>query len=430
VSLAGLNGGAKLISWQALIAKGNGLSATWSWSFTIPETIPFGTYRFVVAAQQLDGTILDLVSISFEVVSDSFTSNVPLIHSTCAQQDCPKTINSAYSTDISSCKIKDLTATNGMSEGFPRPAGALINQSRYKVLVVPVSFSDLPFTTTELSFTKQRFEVTNQEFQRFSLGASAVEATFADPKEWLSIGSTIKEFITANRNDETQLTKTLLSKATAIQLQGYDVIWITSARSKDISFGAEQPFVTYATSIASISHVFSVLGGDGKSIDHGLGHMLFYFDDEYQFPGWVDNWSDRGQPLVGFDIYGRGNELIGWNRFLAGWIPDQEILCLPSPGDNTAYRISYLNSAESGTKLLLIPTGPNSVVAAEYQDNQDSTGSGLLVYKVDLTIPQWQIRFRGDNRILGVGDSTLIGNFKFSVVAADATGIYIKLNLI
>lgn len=427
VALAGLDGGPSLNSWNAKITLGNEYTGTWNWNFVIPETVPIGKYRFVVTAQKSNTTFAELVSISFEVVNGSSNHQFSLIPETCSNENCPQSVANEISVDMGKCKISDATALNGMTEGFPRPQGALIKQSSYKVLVIPVSFSDLPYTPSELAFTKQRFEATNNEFQLFSYGSSTLEPTYADPASWPFFSSTLKDFASANGNDETRITRAILEKVQQIPLKGYDAIWITSARDSTFSYGAEQPFVSYATGSGTIEHIFTVLGGDGKPIDHGLGHILFYFDDEYQSPGWIDQWSSRGEPLVGFDIYGRGNELLGWNRWLVGWISDQQVYCLPSFSGEGTYRLSYLNAKDGEMKMIVVPTGPNTAVIAEYKNNQAMNAAGLLVYKVDLTIPQWQIRFRGNNRILGLEESSTIDNLKFSVIGADSGGIYVKL---
>jgi hypothetical protein len=413
-----------------------------SWSKPCPQSLfgfstqgiaPSG-YAMLTCAKVLGGYTWVVLHSSLPKTIPASGANSPiaknLINPTCSGQGCPQTTSGSNLNAIGGCKISDLTASNGMSEGFPRPEGALLKQNTYNVLVIPVSFSDLPFTLDELSFVQSRFDIANQEFKLFSYSASTVTPTIAQESSWLSISSTIRDFVTANGNDETKLSDTLLQNVHGIPLQGYDAIWLTSARDALYSFGAEQPYISYATSSGKVDHVFTVLGGDGKAVDHGLGHMLFYFDDEYQFPGWVDPWADRGQPLVGFDIYGRGNELIGWNRWLIGWIADQQVLCFPTDGSDAIYRLSYLNSTENGVKMLVIPTGRNSVVVAEYQDNQLMNGTGLLVYKVDLTIPQWQIRFRSDNQISGVGDVSLVDRYRFSVIAADNSGIYVHLQMV
>ena len=430
IEIAGLNGGASIYSWNATEVSSDNLSSKWAWQFTIPADSPTGNLRIVVDAFTTLGTPMNLISDSFRINPDWIDAHPPLIPSSCSDSSCPQSNISTISTSVSNCKIIDPASQGGVAEGFPRPNGALEKQANYKVLVIPISFSDLPFTQEESAFVESRFAYTSREFQYLSEGFSKITATIVDKSHWISVASAAEEFFpktnTTDQNERIANTK-LLALADRISLSGYDAIWFTSARSDKFSFGSEMPYVVYPTSSGNVNHVFTVIGGDGLSVDHGLGHLIFYFDDEYQFSDWVDPFTSRGQPLVGWDIYGRGYGLLGWNRWLVGWVNDSQVQCIPINSNGGMYRINYINSTEAETKLLVFPTGPSTAIVAEYRDNLGLTETGLFVYKVDLTIPQGQMRFRGDNRILGLGESSIIDKLKFTLEASSNNYIYVKV---
>ena len=370
-----------------------------------------------------------------DFLSSLFTPNRP----TCSGKKCPIANIIPNSSTLSKCQINDQTANNGMPEGFPRPTGALVNKSVYKILIIPVSFSDLPFTQNSLTDLKKRFDFTSSAFKLFSYGASRLSYVIPDKKDWLSIPEGVQDFYnklgsgsdprTQAGNNEDLMNQYFLNMVDAnVSLRGYDTIWIISSQSDKFSSGAEEPWRSYTTKDGAIDHVFSVLGGQSYGGEfHGLGHMLFYFDDEYQYQNWIDPWSTRGSPLVGIDIYGRGNDLIGWNRWLNGWLSDSKVACLDPDNSDGTFRLTYLNSSESGMMMLLIPVGPSTVIAADYQADYAHGNAGLLLYKVDLTIPQWQIRFRGENKVLRVSQSSALDGYVFKVLATDKTGIYVSL---
>jgi hypothetical protein len=430
IHIAGLNGGPSIYSWNATKVSSDNFSSKWSWQFTIPADSPTGNLRIVVDASTSLGISMSLISDSFRINPDWIDIHPPLISSSCSDSFCPQSNISTTSTSISKCKITDPAWQGGVAEGFPRPNSALEKQANYNVLVIPVSFSDLPFTEEEAAFVRNRFAYTSREFQYLSGGFSKITATMVDKSHWISVANAAEEFFPSSnsmdQNEKIANTR-LLALADGLSLSGYDTIWFTSARSKNFSFGAEMPYVIYPTSSGNVNHVFTVIGGDGLPVDHALGHLLFYFDDEYQFPGWVDPFPSRGQPLIGWDIYGRGYGLIGWNRWLAGWVDDSQVECSPQNSTSAIYQIHYINSAEAGIKLLVIPAGPSTAIVAEYRDNLELTKTGLFVYKVDLSIPQWQMRFRGDNRILGLGETSTIDKLTFTLEASSGSYIYVKV---
>ena len=77
------------------------------------------------------------------------------------------------------CRIADKTP-GVISSGFPRPDGYPSALKKLRVLVLPVSFTDLPFTATDLNYVKSKYKDVNSYYVATSYGAASVEADYAD----------------------------------------------------------------------------------------------------------------------------------------------------------------------------------------------------------------------------------------------------------
>jgi hypothetical protein len=81
-------------------------------------------------------------------------------------------------------------------------------------------------------------------------------------------------------------------------------------------------------------------------------------------------------------------DFFGWEKFILGWIGDEDVTCLNLSTFNIEIAISKLSSS-SGTKLLVIPISSTQLVAIEHRSlgniDYGIIKNGALVYRVDLT---------------------------------------------
>ena len=85
------------------------------------------------------------------------------------------------------CRIADITP-GVISSGFPRPDGYPSSLKKARVLVLPVSFTDLPFTASDLNYVKSKYMDVNSYYVATSYGAASVEAVYAEPANWANAG--------------------------------------------------------------------------------------------------------------------------------------------------------------------------------------------------------------------------------------------------
>ena len=177
-------------------------------------------------------------------------------------------------------------------------------------------------------------------------------------------------------------------------------------------------------------------------LNHEAGHTLglvdLYsyentsnYDDIYRFVG---NFS-----LMGY-IAGRVPEPLAYERWLLGWIDDDQIICQPTGEETTT--LSAIEK-EGGIKAVIVPTGPTSAVIVEsrralgYDSNIIKPGS--LVYSIDTSISTGQGPIRvfpmkdndpyRDQSPLAVGESVTVGNVTITVTDASADGDTVQVTV-
>ena len=114
---------------------------------------------------------------------------------------------------------------------------------------------------------------------------------------------------------------------------------------------------------------------------------LFGLPDLYGFSG------DPHRFVAGWDIMGDLAAAtpgpLGWHRWKLGWIANQRVTCFDQPGRYTV-RLTAIER-DYGTKLAVIRTGPTTAYVIESRRriglDADACSSGVLVYRVDSTVP-------------------------------------------
>ena len=144
------------------------------------------------------------------------------------------------------------------------------------------------------------------------------------------------------------------------------------------------------------------IGGDGirigwNIIAHEIGHLIGFIDlYAYNFSGeFYDQFPHTGSYDLMSHVGGGAEEFLGWNRFLAGWIRNSEVLCFDAKPD-FSFDLAAVAQSTSATKIAVWPT-KDFYYVFEYKvpgEYCEKCEQGLLVYQVaraDLS-PMPQIR--------------------------------------
>jgi len=138
----------------------------------------------------------------------------------------------------------------------------------------------------------------------------------------------------------------------------------------------------------------------GYWLNHEMGHTMG-LPDLYAYSGSAHRFVG-GFSLMGL-ISGHSREFFGWERWLLGWLDDGQVFCA-APGTSEVVLTPVERTA--GTKIAVIPTGPNAAVVAESRraEGFDTNGSltpGVLVYVIDTSIPSGS----GPLKVLPINDA-------------------------
>jgi len=123
---------------------------------------------------------------------------------------------------------------------------------------------------------------------------------------------------------------------------------------------------------------------------HETGHM-FGLSDIRNVPTAS---AQDSSPLGVFDLMNSmvAPELLAWQRFMLGTLYDNQVHCITSAGTTNSW-LTPIEARDLGAKLAVIPTGKFTGIMVEsrrsygFDTNLGSANEGLIVYKIDTTIP-------------------------------------------
>ena len=176
---------------------------------------------------------------------------------------------------------------------------------------------------------------------------------------------------------------------------------------------------------------------------HESGHLL----------GLMHGYDYTKPPLGAWDVmansFGLSNDLLGWNKFKLGWIEDVQIDCIANKSANeTFHLLSPIGATSTSSKMAVVKLSSNTALVVETRrkttlDDVSALDEGVLVYKVDTSIPQGKGAFtilsnrakiasstRMGQLLVGTmkpGDSLSESGYTVSVLLSDADGDYVSI---
>jgi M6 family metalloprotease-like protein len=172
--------------------------------------------------------------------------------------------------------------------------------------------------------------------------------------------------------------------------------------------------------------------------NHEIGHTMSLIDLAGPLPGnqlwhtYVGDFSVMGNPS------GKAPEYFAWERWQLGWLEDNQVIC----ADKTfpQVRLSPIERV-GGTKMLVVPTGPNTAVVVEsrHAEGYDIAipKSGPLVYTIDTPLSSHDGAIRifpvddTDTHHLqapmSLGQTMEVGKVSITFISTDTRGDTIKV---
>lgn len=338
--------------------------------------------------------------------------------------------------DVAACRIPDL-AYSGVGVGFPRSTDRLQPTGDVQIAVLLADFPDV------------------------SAGYSAQEAfaLLAGTEEWFEVNSYGRLRIELIPHLEwLRMSEPAGHYADAIQTYEGHKAWVAEAAQladPDVDFSGIDAIVVLATPLADvIGYGPTWTGGDFpdgsitldgttitngvtsgvdllywgfKWLPHELGHSLS-FVDLYSYDG-LPGFS--GEFSMMNDIASTAPEYLAWERWHAGWLDDDQVLCV---ADDTTAVLEPIEN-RGGVKAAVIPVDGSRVVVVEsrralgYDSLLDREGA--VVYVVDTSIFSGfgTIEVVNDQLALLEGDSVEVDGVTITVLEATDEGDTVRIEV-
>jgi hypothetical protein len=356
-------------------------------------------------------------------------------------------------TSLEICKTVDKTPDYGQNgvvmhkNGFPRPVGSVSGKKSAKILVIPMSFTDLPFRkekyqrvqlfTSDLDTLNETIPLVKESFKKLSAGRFDLTIDVLPESEWWIINSDnplsgawgvdnfgkIGEIIEKNKKDFNFDEYDTYAFITGFGVQG------------QAGLGSAQAAFNYTHKSAKSGSFNALLLAGGFNNPtlwvHELGHSLYGFEDLYLFneaktqtSGTLGK-SDMNVPNK-WDLMADSSRgiFLEWNRYMMGWIYDSEVRCL---SDQNA-SVHYLTDMDitKDPKLLTINLAPGVTLAAEVR-NAAGVDKGLLLYIINTYINHGEGPILTQNNLLAKGQSKGMLGWEFTVLDSDEMGLLVSV---
>ncbi|MGW1258344.1 M6 family metalloprotease domain-containing protein [Streptomyces sp. NPDC002513] len=312
------------------------------------------------------------------------------------------------------------------NDGYTRPTRPV------DAVLIFLSFPDSVPTTTPAELTSDYFPATSRFFDRASYGRFTVRPHPLD--HWIrmprpSVSYAVRrDWDPDHRN--AYLRDALAVADKKVDFSRYDVVYfvadpdapgIDSDATKVVNL--ETPLQADGAEVRRVVTVFEKHPPDRLVLAHETGHV-FDLPDLYHRP--TDGKGDWDTYVGDWDLmgsqFGLAPDLFAWHKWKLGWLDDRQVLCVRGRG-STRLTLEPLGAGAQGvpqvavnagapadtgtagaagtwplgpgvqafgsghgTKLALVRTGPDSVLALEARDamgNDSATCTqGVLVYRV------------------------------------------------
>ena len=360
----------------------------------------------------------------------------------------PAPINS-----VAKCKIPVFDGRGDVAIGFPRISDRLKSTGSVTIQVIFVDFPDAPATMT----TRDAFAKVSEASKLFDeLSYGRLQFVMQPNHKWYRMSQSAKSY--APLNQSFMHHRAYIAEATALADSEVDF-----SRTDGILILANPD----AQALGNSGPAFSATFGNGITLDgkyiangatsaydlnywsyiwlnHEFGHAMGLVDLYAFRPEDSTNPNDYHRFVGEYSLMGlsslKANSpgYLAWERWLLGWIDDEQILCLQEKSTTT---LVTPVQRKSGLKAIVVPLSMTRVLVVESRRaegvDKNLTKPGALVYVVDSAVqsglgPVKVIPIEpADNRRLkstrAQGESVTFEGVTITVKKSDADGDLIEV---
>jgi M6 family metalloprotease-like protein len=315
---------------------------------------------------------------------------------------------------LSKCQLQDKDNNNALSVGFPRVKDRLKNEGVIKGIFVPVDFLDLKGSGNPATVYLEMAQGLNDYYQKVSSGKVSFQIEILADYVHLPFDSTKHNLGAWNGGNPNSYWEEAIAAADQyVDYSKFDVVYVlspTNILSSSIAYGPAFPKLVVTADGDIKNGTFSGAdayqnfpGASWKWIAHETGH-LFGLHDLYTIAPQAQTFGSWD--LMSLNWSNKAIELSSWNRYISGWLGENEIECL-LPDEiqikEKEVQLIPLVFQKTGIKASFIKLSPTRVLVAEYRktggldvipDNEE----GVLIYTVDMDTETikggWQVKRR------------------------------------
>lgn len=360
------------------------------------------------------------------------------------RSSCPTVNSNAYIQSINFCRITDQTADWKVSLGFPRYPDAILGNAKVDVLVMVYEFADKKFPPSAYPILQKEAKQTEELYKRISNGAIDLNFVFPKIEDWVRFPKNNSEYIPQLLSGD-EIINLVLDQGAYLNPDTYEAVYIHSPNDLENANANGTRNLPYQSLGRSVPRVYFTSGnwmGFG-GYSHGLGHLLFFFEDIYDR-------SKSGRdfhPAGLWDLMGAGGAFFAWHMYLNGWLTDNQVDCLPPSFKSSTHLLTPISTL-LGKKLIAIAGDPGKLLLIEYRtgrvdedllsDGVCNTGGctgdrqeGLVIYFVDTTINHLlgpiTVPEKYYSRTMVIGEKISYRGYVIEFLAKGRKGAYVRV---
>ena len=354
-------------------------------------------------------------------------------------------------TSMDICKTVDKTPDYYQNavlhkNGFPRPVKSMSGKNSAKVLVIPLSFTDLPFRkekyqrvqlfTSDLDMLNETIPLVKESYKKLSAGRFEITIDVLPEKDWWIINSDNPLSGAWGVDNFGKIVEIIEKHKKDFNFDDYDTYaFITGFGVQGQSgLGSAQAQFSMTHKSAKLGSFNAVLMAGGFNNTtlwvHELGHSLYGFEDLYLFSE-ARSQSSGTLGLKDMNVPNKWDLMadstrsvfLEWNKFLMGWIKDSEVRCLSDQSTS----IHYLSDVDTTTdpKLLTINLAPGVTLAAEVR-TAAGVDKGLLLYIINTYTNHGEGPILTQNTLLAKGQTKAMLGWELTVLDSDEKGLLVS----
>lgn len=335
------------------------------------------------------------------------------------------------------CRLPDTANEGHIGSGFPRPADRIPPIGTVNAAVLFADFDDVPATMTPEDVFAMVSPGAQDYFATVSYGR--MELILQPHLKWLRLrepSATYGDAVLSFDAHRAHLQEAMDLADHEVDFSDSDLVVVLNNPNADA--------IPYGPTFTGFSDPVGAITADGALITNGVTSgvdlsfwgFLWLNHEMGHSMGLVDLYSYEGLP--GFtgefslmnDIAGEAPEYLAYERWLLGWLDDDQIVC---QADDRVTALTPIE-AEGGTKAVILPIGDSRSLVVESRRalGYDSAlqRTGALVYTLDSAIPSGfgPIEVTNEGQTLQERESVTVDGYTVTVLASGPNGDTVQVS--